>query len=197
MVLLAAGTAWRRSTVHVLKPLSPENVYLRLDLGIAAFFSLLILKLMLFGRFDVTISYPDLKYLFFPFFLFGLLTIGLMLSDGTGNRQYASGFGRMGIALSFGAVMVSGGLGMVVLFHSQMTASAEVPLPHSQKGGTTPGRRRQMPHRMAFGLQSEMMRSRCRPPPTVRNPMPNLPKGPRKPDGSQASSNGGQRPCSC
>ena len=126
VVLLAAGTTWRRSTVHVLKPLSPENVYLRLDLGIAAFFSLLILKLMLFGRFDVTISYPDLKYLFFPFFLFGLLTIGLMLSDGTGNRQYASGFGRMGIALSFGAVMVSGGLGMVVLFHSQMTASAEV-----------------------------------------------------------------------
>ena len=125
VVLLVAGVTWWRSTVHVLKPLSHENVYLRLDLGIAAFFSLLILKLMLFGRFDVTISYPDLKYLFFPFFLFGLLTIGLMLSDGNGNRQYASGFGRMGIALSLGAVVVSGGLGMVVLFHSQMTASAQ------------------------------------------------------------------------
>ncbi|HKI49813.1 MAG TPA: DUF4129 domain-containing protein [Desulfobacteria bacterium] len=126
VVLLMAGITWRRSTVHVLKPLSPENVYLRLDLGIAAFFSLLVIKLMLFGRFNVIILYPDLKYLFFPFFLFGLLTIGLMLSGGNGNRHYAAGFGRMGIILSFGAVMFSGGLGMIFLFHSQMTASAEI-----------------------------------------------------------------------
>ena len=125
-ILLMAGIIWRRSTIHVSKPLGPENVYLRLDLGIAAFFSLLILKLMLFGRFDVTIPYPDLKYLFFPFFLFGLLTIGLMLSGGKGSRRYADGFGRMGVSLSFAAVMFCGGLGMVFLFHSQMTASAEI-----------------------------------------------------------------------
>jgi hypothetical protein len=126
VILLMAGIVWRRSTIHVSKPLSPENVYLRVDLGIAAFFSLLILKLMLFGRFHVTILYPDLKYLFFPFFMFALLTIGLMLSGGNGDRQYAAGFGRMGIILSFGAVMVSGGMGMVFLLHSQMTASAQI-----------------------------------------------------------------------
>ncbi len=126
IILLMAGIIWRRSTIHVSKPLSPENVYLRVDLGIAAFFSLLILKLMLFGRFHVTILYPDLKYLFFPFFMFALLTIGLMLSGGNGNRQYAAGFGRMGIILSFAAVVVSGGVGMLFLFHSQMTASAQI-----------------------------------------------------------------------
>ncbi|MCF8129558.1 MAG: DUF4129 domain-containing protein [Deltaproteobacteria bacterium] len=126
IILLMAGIVWRRSTIHVSKPLSPENIYLRVDLGIAAFFSLLILKLMLFGRFHVTLLYPDLKYLFFPFFMFALLTIGLMLSGGNGNRQYAAGFGRMGIILSFGAVMVSGGSGMIFLFHSQMTTSAEI-----------------------------------------------------------------------
>ncbi len=126
LILVMAGITWRRSTIHVLQPPSPENVYLRLDLGIAVFFSLLVIRLMVFGRFNVTILYPDLKYLFFPFFLFALLTIGLMWHDGRGRRQYASGFGRMGVILSFGAVMVSGGLGMVALFHSQMTASARV-----------------------------------------------------------------------
>ena len=126
IILLMAGIIWRRSTIHVSKPLSPENVYLRVDLGIAAFFSLLILKLMLFGRFDVTLLYPDLKYLFFPFFMFALLTIGLMLSGGSGSRQYDAGFGRMGVALSVAVVMVSGGLGIVFLFHSQMTASAQI-----------------------------------------------------------------------
>ena len=126
IILLMTGIIWRRSTIHVSKPLSPEKVYLRLDLGIGAFFSLLVLKLMLFGRFDVTILYPELKYLFFPFFLFGLLTIGLMLSGGNGSRRYAAGFGRMGVALSFAAVMFCGGLGMIFLFHSQMKASAEI-----------------------------------------------------------------------
>jgi len=125
VILLLAGVVWRRSTIHVLKPLNQENVYHRLDLGIAVFFGLMVLKLMLFTRFDVTIRYPDLKYLFFPFFLFALLTIGLMFGAHKNNRQYAAGFQKIGVALSFAAVMLSGGLGMVFLFLNQMTASAE------------------------------------------------------------------------
>ena len=124
-ILLIAGITWRRSTIHVLKPLQPENVYLRLDLGIAAFFLLMVLKLMLFGRFGLTFIYPDLKYLFFPFFLFGLLTIGLILSGDKHNRQYASGFHKIGVVLGFAAVLLVGGLGIVFLFHSQMMYSAD------------------------------------------------------------------------
>ena len=124
-ILLIAGITWKRSAIQVLKPLQPENVYLRLDLGIAAFFLLMVLKLMLFGKFGLTFIYPDLKYLFFPFFLFGLLTIGMMLSGDKDNRQYASGFHKIGVVISFASVLLIGGLGMVFLFHSQMMDSAD------------------------------------------------------------------------
>ena len=124
-IVMIAGLIWNRSTSHTLKPLNPENVYHRLDLGIAALFSLMILKLLLFARFEVSVDYPDLKYLFLPFFLFGLLTIGFMLSTGKENRQYASGFQKIGVSLSFAVVMLSGGAGMVFLFYSQLIASAE------------------------------------------------------------------------
>ena len=124
-IILLAGIIWRRSTIHVVKPLNLENVYHQLDLGIAALLGLMIVKLLLFARFGVTIVYPDLKYLFVPFFLFALLTIGLMLSTEKKNRQYASGFQKIGVALSFAVVMLSGGLALVFLFHSQLIASAE------------------------------------------------------------------------
>jgi len=125
-IALVAGAIWKRSTIHMVKPLNPENVYHRFDLGIAALFSLMVLKLLLSARFGVTIVYPDLKTLFPPFFLSGLLAIGLMLSAEKENRQYVSGFQKIGVVLSFSVVTFCGGLGLVFLFRSQLTASAEV-----------------------------------------------------------------------
>jgi uncharacterized protein DUF4129 len=124
MIILLAGVIWKRSTIHVVKPLNLENVYHRLDLGIAMLLGLMIVKLLLFAKFGIIIVYPDLKYLFVPFFLFGLLTIGLMLSTEKKSRFYAPGFQKIGVALSFAVVMLSGGLALVFLFHSQLIASA-------------------------------------------------------------------------
>ncbi len=125
-LLLAAGITWRRSTIHTLNPLSSENVYNRLDLGMGIFFALLILKLMLFGKFGLTFAYPDLKTLYLPFFVFGLLTLALMFSAEGNDRRYVMRFQKLGVALSFAAVIIAGGAGLVFLFHGQMRASAEM-----------------------------------------------------------------------
>ncbi len=126
VLLLIAGITWRRSTIHIQRPVHMENVYNRLDLGIGAFFALMVLKLILYARFDVIITYPDLKTLFLPFFVFGLLTIGALLSSEENDRQYASGFQKLGVALSFVGMMLAGGLGILLLFQAQMRTSAEM-----------------------------------------------------------------------
>ena len=125
-IVLMAGLTWKRSTRHVVTPLNSENVYHRFDLGVAAFFALMVLKLFLSARFGADIVYPDLKTLFSPFFLFGLLAIGLVLSPEKENRSYDSGFQKIGVVMSFAVVALSGGLGLVFFFRSQLTASAEV-----------------------------------------------------------------------
>ncbi len=125
-IVLMAGLTWKRSTRHVVTPLNSENVYHRFDLGVAALFALMVLKLFLSARFGLDIVYPDLKTLFFPFFLFGLLVIGLVLSPEKENRSYDSGFQKIGIVLSFVVAALFGGLGLVFWFRSQLTVSAEV-----------------------------------------------------------------------
>lgn len=118
-------TVWKRTRAHVINPLTLQNVYQRFDLGLAAFFSLLVIKLLCFARFSVVLNTPDLKYLFLPFFLFGLLAIGFILNDQNRDRNYVFGFQKMGVALSFAVVMLFGSLALALMFHGQLTVAAE------------------------------------------------------------------------
>ncbi len=126
VILLGVSiTVWRRSKAYVKDPISPENMYQRFDLGLAAFFSLLVLKLFCSARFNIDLTTPDLRTLFLPFIIFGLLNIGWVLNHQNRHRHYAGGFQKIGVALSFIMVMLCVSLGVVLLFHGQLTSVAE------------------------------------------------------------------------
>jgi hypothetical protein len=126
LLLIVAGICWQRSRTYIIHPLSLENMYLRFDLGIAAMFVLLVIKLLLAAKFGITSTYPTQEFFFLPLFLFGFLAIGLILNTNHGDRRYTAGLKKIGVAASFSLVVLAAGIGFVALFRSQLTTSAEI-----------------------------------------------------------------------
>jgi len=125
-LLILTVVIWKRGLTFITRPLTTENVYNRFDLGIAAFFVLLIVKTLLSVRGWVTISHPETTLLYFPFLIFSLLTIGSIRNSRNGRKDYISGFQKIGVVLSFSTVILLTGACLMVLFYSELTTGAEI-----------------------------------------------------------------------
>jgi hypothetical protein len=112
-------TLARRSTSHL-------TLCSRFDLGIAAFFLLLLVELLIRVKGGIEIQDPTTHFLLFPFFIFGLTAIGLARNQGSGQRDYLSGYRQMGVILSFTFVVLLFGTGLVLLFLPYLTLAAEM-----------------------------------------------------------------------
>lgn len=123
--LATTAIAWNRSRLSIVKPLSLENVYLRFDLGLAGFFVLLVIKLLLVARFGIILPDPNLKVFLLAFIICGLLVIGLILNSNNINSGLANGLQKIGVATGFSVVVLAAVIGFVALFHSQIVVSAE------------------------------------------------------------------------
>jgi len=102
------------------------SVCARFDVGVAAFFLLLIVKLILLlkGGIDIRDSTPE--KLLFPFFLFSLLAIGIARNQSSAHKDFLSGYGGIGLITSFVLVIFAFGAAMVMLFLPYLNAAAEV-----------------------------------------------------------------------
>jgi hypothetical protein len=98
----------------------------RFDLGVAAFFCLLLVKLLLLVKGEIDIRDPTPELLLFPFFLFSLLSIGMARNRSRVRKDFLSGYQGIGIALSFGVVVVAFGGGLVGLFLPYLSKAAEM-----------------------------------------------------------------------
>ncbi len=125
LIAILALVIWKRGSVAVSVPIQRENMYHRFDLGISAFAVLLIISSLLVVRFDAPVELGSPMLRFIPFFLFGLLTIGITIISANKNRSFSSGFHKIGIALGFSLLVIIIGLGLVLLFTPQMSATAE------------------------------------------------------------------------
>ena len=112
-------TLARRSTSHL-------TICSRFDLGIAAFFLLLLIELLVLVKGGIEIQDPTTKLLLFPFFIFGLMAIGFARNRKSGQRDYLSGYGEIGVILSFTFVALLFGTGLVLLFLPYLTLAAEM-----------------------------------------------------------------------
>jgi hypothetical protein len=112
-------TLARRSTSHL-------TLCSRFDLGVAAFFLLLLVELLIRVKGGVEIQDPTTHLLLFPFFIFGLTAIGLARNQGSGQRDYLSGYRQTGVILSFTFVVLLFGTGLVLLFLPYLTLAAEL-----------------------------------------------------------------------
>lgn len=112
-------TLARRSTSHL-------TICSRFDLGVAAFFLLLLIELLMRVKGGIEVQDPTTELLLFPFFVFGLMAIGLARNRGSGQRDYLSGYREIGVILSFTFVVLLFGTGLVLLFLPYLTLAAEM-----------------------------------------------------------------------
>ncbi len=73
----------------------------------------------------IKIEDPISQLLFFPFFIFSLLAIGLVRNQTTAQRDFLPGYQGIGVILSFTVVVLLFGTGLVLFFLPYLTLAAE------------------------------------------------------------------------
>ena len=118
MLWVGGVTLARRSTAY-------STLCSRFDLGIAAFALLFLTKFLVLFKGGIQIEDPLSQLLFFPFFIFSLLAIGLVRNQSTTQRDFLPGYQGIGVILSFTVVIVLFGTGLVLFFLPYLTFAAE------------------------------------------------------------------------
>ena len=112
-------TLARRSAAYL-------TVCTRFDLGVAAFFCLLLTKFLLLVRGGIDIQDPTTELLLFPFFVFSLLAIGMARNRSSAQRDFLSGYQGIGVIVSFTVVVLAFGAGLVLLFLPYLSLAADM-----------------------------------------------------------------------
>ena len=112
-------TLARRSAAYI-------TVCTRFDLGVAAFFCLLLIKFLVLVRGGIDIQDHTPELLLFPFFVFSLLAIGMARNRSSAQRDFLSGYQGVGVFVSFSVVVLAFGAGLVLLFLPYLSVAAEM-----------------------------------------------------------------------
>jgi len=119
LMFWAGGVTFaRRSTAY-------STLCTRFDLGITAFGLLFLTKFLVLYKGGIKIEDPISQLLFFPFFIFSLLAIGLVRNQTTAQRDFLPGYRGIGVILSFTVVVVLFGTALVLFFLPYLTLAAE------------------------------------------------------------------------
>lgn len=121
LLLCVLGVAFAR------RPTGYVHTCNRFDLGLGAFFVLFIIKLVALTKGE-PMAADTLSLLFaFPFFLFGLLSIGMARMRGrAASKVFLPGFRGIGVIMSFFAAVLIGTGGLLLFFLPGLTAAAQV-----------------------------------------------------------------------
>jgi hypothetical protein len=91
------------------------TVCARFDIGIAAFFCLFLLKLVLLEKGGIKVEDPLSSAMIFPFILLGLLAIGIARIEPKARKDYLPGYRGIGIIATFMSIVLLSA-GIVILF---------------------------------------------------------------------------------
>jgi len=119
MFWVGGVTFARRSTAY-------STVCSRFDLGIAAFVLLFLTRFLVLYKGGIKIVDPLSQLLFFPFFIFSLLAIGLARNQSTAQKDFLPGYRGVGVILSFTVVVILFGTALVLFLLSPLALAAEV-----------------------------------------------------------------------
>ena len=89
----------------------------RLDIGLAAFFCLFLIRLVFLVRGNISIDHPALRFMIFPFFLCSLFALGITRMKGTGLKSFLPGYRGLGVILGFASLVLlfSGCVGLFLM----------------------------------------------------------------------------------
>ncbi|MCX5821725.1 MAG: DUF4129 domain-containing protein [Deltaproteobacteria bacterium] len=117
---------WTGGVTLARRPKEYYSACNRFDLGLAAFFALFIIKLIALTKGEL-MAEDSLSLLFvFPFFLFGLLSIGMDRMRGTASKAFLPRYRGIGVIMSFVAVVLLGTGGLLLFFLPGLTAAAQM-----------------------------------------------------------------------
>jgi len=125
IILIFAVLLWLGGVMLARRSPAYLTICSRFDLGVAAFFCLLMVKLLLLVKGGIEVRDPASELLLFPFFIFSLLGIGLARSRGSAQREFLAGYKGIAVLASFTAVVLAFGAGLALLFMPYLIAAAE------------------------------------------------------------------------
>jgi len=126
LILFFALLFWVGGVTLARRSAAYLTVCTRFDLGVAAFFCLLLIKFLLLVKGGIDIEEPMAELLLFPFFVFSLLAIGLARNRSSAQRDFLSGYQGIGVIVSFTVVVLLFGAGLVLLFLPYLSRAAEM-----------------------------------------------------------------------
>ena len=126
IIIFFALLFWVGGVTLARRSVAYFTVCTRFDLGVAAFFCLLLIKFLLLARGGIDIQDPTPELLLFPFFVFSLLSIGMARNRSSARRDFLSGYQGIGVIVSFTVVVLAFGGGLVGLFLPYLSTAAEM-----------------------------------------------------------------------
>ncbi len=123
LVLGLAGALvfWAQGVAFALRSTSYNTICSRFDIGITAFFVLMVFNILVFK-----LPNPQANVLLFPFFIFSLLSLGLARNGDDGKKDFISGYRGVGVVISFLVVVLFLGAGSVSLVLPYLARIAEM-----------------------------------------------------------------------
>ncbi|MFA5905671.1 MAG: hypothetical protein WC836_17195, partial [Desulfobacula sp.] len=125
LIWALAGFFWYKGAKLSSRRMSYKMVCNYFDLGMALFFALLFLKLLIWHQAGIRFSDPFFLYALTGFFFTGLAAIFFSSTSTTRNKQYVEGFRGIGVLISFCAVFLLCGMGLVFVLMPFLTSMAE------------------------------------------------------------------------
>ncbi len=125
-ILFCSVFVYVKGARFAAKPMDHLALCARFDLGIAAFFTLFFVHFMIEAKGGVVMGGALPQRMVLPFFLFGLLGIGLARNHGGGERSFVSGYHAVGTIMAFSLVVLAFGTGLILFFLPYLTRAAEI-----------------------------------------------------------------------
>ena len=113
IILIFALLLWLGGVALARRPAAYLAICSRFDLGVAAFFLLLLIKFLLRVKGGIEVKDQTPVLLLFPFFIFSLLAISLAKNRSSARRDFLAGYRGFGVIATFSVVVLAFGAGLV------------------------------------------------------------------------------------
>jgi len=124
IALFFSTALWLGGAFFAVRPRTHEKICSRFDLGLAAFFVLVLIKLALAAKGNAFTGDTMTGPLAFVFFFFGLVAIGMTRTGGRGAPGLVRGRRTFGVILGFICTVFLSAMGLVVFFQQPLARAA-------------------------------------------------------------------------
>jgi hypothetical protein len=124
-IALFFGSAfWLGGAFFAVRPRTHQKICSRFDIGLAAFFALVLIKLTLAVKGSIFTGDTMTGPLAFVFFFFGLIAIGMTRTSGRGSPGLVRGHRKLGVVMGFICVVFSSAMGLIAFFQQPLARAA-------------------------------------------------------------------------